>query len=50
MHFTQPLSAVKKTLRTSTIETSRFTVKAYEESADVSAFIFLQWFKTCTYL
>jgi len=29
---------------TSTIETSQFTVNAFEESADGSAFIFLRWF------
>ena len=30
---------------TSIIESSRFTVKAFEESSDGSAFIFLRWFK-----
>jgi len=29
----------------SAIESSRFTVKAFEESADGSAFTFLRWFK-----
>ena len=48
MRIKQPTSGIsskKITLRTSTIETPRFTVKAFEESADGSAFMFLRWFK-----
>jgi len=42
MHIKQPASALKNNPLTSTIQTSRFTVKAFEESADGSAFIFLR--------
>jgi len=45
MRIKQPASVLKKNLLISTIETSRFTVKTFEESADGSAFIFLRWFK-----
>jgi len=42
MRIKQPASALKKiNLRTSTIETSRFTIKDFEKSADGSAYIFL---------
>jgi len=41
MRIKQPASALKKINLTSTIKTSRFTVKAFEESADGSAFIVL---------
>jgi len=30
---------------TSTTESSRFTIKVFEESADGSAYIFVRWFK-----
>jgi len=39
------ISSKKINLRTSTIETSRITVKDFETSADGSAYIFLRWFK-----
>ena len=44
MRIKQPASALKNINLTSTIETSRFTVKAFEESADGSALMFLRWF------
>jgi len=44
MRIKHPASALKINL-TSPIATSRFTVKAFEESADGSAFIFLRRFK-----
>jgi len=52
MRIKQQVSALKNKppLLTSTIESSRFTVKAFEESADGSAFIFWRCFKlVCIY-
>ena len=43
MRFKQPASALKEqTSEHQQIETSRFTAKAFEKSADVSACIFLR--------
>jgi len=44
MRIKRPASGLKINL-TSTVKTSRFTVKAFEESADGSALMFLRWFK-----
>jgi len=41
-HQAAGISSEKITLLTSTIESSRFTVNVFEESADRSAFIFLR--------
>ena len=45
MRIEQPASALKNNppgVLTSTIESSRFTAKAFEKSADAPAFIFLR--------
>jgi len=43
-HYAAGINSKKINL-TSTIESSRFTVKAFEESADRYGFMFLRWFK-----